>query len=372
MAGAQRPREIHPALAEAVVSLGCAGAAVVEVEASGEVALVAGSGLPEGLAGWRTQVDAVDDELARRLLAACGGAFRSARSLPLVAGGDLYGALVFFEGETPLDATQRTLVIGLTDVAATALGKAFQHADLERSYADLQASREALARTEKLRALGQMAAGVAHDLVNILFPIQLSTRFIRGRLAQGGALEDSQVAESLDHLEVVVTRGMETVQRLRDFSRQSPDRPPTTADLSELIAETVEICKPRGARFRCTVRLKLSLEPTPPVLLRAPEFVTALMNLTVNAIDAVGAAGGGTVELSCGHDAQGTWVRVADDGPGIPDEIRGRIYEPFFTTKGEEGTGLGLAMVYAFVRRHRAQLDLDTAPGKGTTFTIRF
>jgi signal transduction histidine kinase len=105
-------------------------------------------------------------------------------------------------------------------------------------------------------------------------------------------------------------------------------------------------------------------------------MVAALLNLVSNAIDAIQAldegAEGGTVTVSTGASDGGAWVRVHDDGPGIPEEIQGRIFEPFFTTKGTEGTGLGLAIVYAFVRRHGGKLTLDSAPGKGTAFTLWF
>jgi len=76
--------------------------------------------------------------------------------------------------------------------------------------------------------------------------------------------------------------------------------------------------------------------------------------------------------VSTGVDEAGCWVRVHDDGPGIPEELQARVFEPFFTTKGKEGTGLGLAMVYAFVQRHAGKLTLDSGPAHGTTFTLWF
>jgi signal transduction histidine kinase len=100
------------------------------------------------------------------------------------------------------------------------------------------------------------------------------------------------------------------------------------------------------------------------------EAIAALVNLLVNAADAMKT--GGTITLSTGARDGGSWIRVADDGPGMPPDIEQRVFEPFFTTKGDEGTGLGLAMLYAFVQRHGGKVDLETALGKGAAFTLWF
>ena len=95
------------------------------------------------------------------------------------------------------------------------------------------------------------------------------------------------------------------------------------------------------------------------------------MNLLVNAIDAL--VEGGTVTVTTAATPEGgAWVRVADDGPGIPEAVRARVFEPFFTTKGQSGTGLGLPMVYAFAKRHGATVALESEPGAGAAFTLTF
>jgi len=106
------------------------------------------------------------------------------------------------------------------------------------------------------------------------------------------------------------------------------------------------------------------------VMAVSSEILTALVNLIVNAIDAMNESGS-TITLRSGEERAGSWIEVCDDGPGMPPEIANRVFEPFFTTKGaEEGTGLGLAMVYATVQRHGGSVTLDTAPGAGTRFRI--
>jgi len=102
------------------------------------------------------------------------------------------------------------------------------------------------------------------------------------------------------------------------------------------------------------------------------ELIAAVVNLVVNAIDAMQEQGE-SITVATGRDDQGrAWVRVRDDGPGMPPEVARRVFEPFFSTKGESGTGLGLANVYAFARRHGGDVTLESSPGEGATFTIFF
>jgi signal transduction histidine kinase len=359
--------EILAILADAaLVELGAAGVAVVEMLPTGEARVVEARSLPDAVASWRGEVDVIDSELGERLLPACAGRFTDVRTLPMMSGGDLSGALVlFYSAKVTLGEEAETLV----DIAAISLGKARQYAELHRSYAELRASREALERTEKLRALGQMAAGISHDLKNILNPLSLHLQLLERLLKRGVEGADEAIAE----MKQVIRRGVETLDRLREFSRQTPERRMVTVRLDELAHEAVELSRPRIASTYRARGIRLVEAPGNPsaVSARPAELVTALVNIISNSIDAL--ADGGTVTISTGASDGGAWVRVHDDGPGIPEEYRGRIFEPFFTTKGaKEGTGLGLAMVYAFVQRHGGKLALDTAVGEGTTFTLWF
>jgi signal transduction histidine kinase len=365
---ADSPAQIFRVLADAAVSeVGADGAAVVEVLPSGEAKVVEARGLPDAAAGWRAEVDVIDAEVGERLLAACEGRFTGARTLPLMSGGDLFGALVllFRAGASAADLGTAE---SLTDLAAIAFGKAQQFEELRRSYAELRHSRDILERTEKLRALGEMAAGISHDLKNILNPLSLHLQLLKRILKRGGPGAEEAIGE----MEHVLRRGVETVERLRDFSRQTPEKRIETVELDAVAHEAVELSRPRiaSARRPRGIRVVEELTGPPSILARSTELVAALLNLIANAIDAM--VDGGTVTVTTGTADGGAWVRVHDDGPGIPPELQDRIFEPFFTTKGKEGTGLGLAMVYAFVQRHGGKLTLDTVPGKGTTFTLWF
>ena len=285
---------------------------------------------------------------------------------PLVAGASLYGSVVMLckEGD---GAPDLALAEGLIDLAAVALSTASHVEQLERQFNELREQQEMLARTEKLRALGQMAAGVSHDLKNILNPLSLHLQLITRSLDKGNIAD---AKESAVEMKEVLQRGVQTLERLRHFSRQTTETKTELVDLDRLAREAVAIGKSHAASGTGRVpRVHEELGAPPQVMAVSGEIVSALVNLVVNAVDAMKEKGG-TITLRSGEDENGSWLEVADDGPGMPPEVASRVFEPFFTTKGEMGTGLGLAMVYATVQRHGGNVTLDTAPSKGTTFRI--
>jgi signal transduction histidine kinase len=169
----------------------------------------------------------------------------------------------------------------------------------------------------------------------------------------------------------IIARGVQQLERLRDYSRQQPEPRAEEVDLDDLAREAVALAKPlmssRGGRLN---RIREELAHPPKVMGRSAEIVSAIVNLVVNAIDAM--PDGGSIRVRTGSDERHAWIEVEDEGPGIPPEVRERIFEPFFTTKGKEGSGLGLAMVHACMQRHCGSVQLDTAPGKGSTFRLLF
>ncbi len=365
-ASATSPERMLGSLAKAgVVDLGADAAAVLHVESDGRLALRFAHGLPEALIGWKASGDVLDSEAGTELLHACQGEFARAVTLPLVSGGGLFGALVllFEDAQAPLEA-RMPLALALADVAALLLGQLSGHAALEKSYDELRASRRALERAEKLRALGQMASGVAHDLKNILNPLGLQLSLLKRRLGK----PDDKIAESLDQMSLALKRGDDTIDLLRDFARQSPRRADTLIDLDHVAHEAVRLCMARASTRPAPIALREELGGAPPVPGDAADLLSAIVNLIANAIEAL--SGGGNVLVRTGSTGTGAFVEVTDDGPGMPPDVEAHAFEPFFTTKGDQGSGLGLAMVYATVERHGGEARLRTAPGAGTTFTI--
>jgi len=360
--------EILRQLAHALCAhAGADGACIVEVASTGELRVAAVAGLPESAMQVVLDRDAMGEELGRAVTAACPGYTRVETRL-LVASGNLFGAAVLLYASSSSPAEVSRVAQGLIDLAAIALADAAQVARLEASNAELRASHAVLARTEKVRALGQMAAGVSHDLKNILNPLSLHLQVAERALARGNV---DDVKESLAEMKQVVRRGVETVERLRAYSRQSAEAKAELVDLDALVREAAGIAKPRMASTGRVLRFVEDLHAPPRVLAAAGELISALVNLIVNAIDASKDAGK-TITLRSGTTGNQSFVEVEDDGAGMTPEVERRVFEPFFTTKGQEGTGLGLAMVYATVQRLGGSISLHTEVGRGTRFRLTF
>jgi signal transduction histidine kinase len=362
------PEPILESLADAAMAHSSAQAgAILRLRDDATIAIVSSRKLPKRLSAWTAEVDSVDAELGARLCQAAGKRFKTSRVLPLMSHHALFGALVLLYGDDAArDADELEVVSALVDLAANAFGRAFQYRELQRAYNELRLSREAQARAYKLGVLGQMAAGVAHDLKNILNPISIHLT-----LLARAAADDPSSAESIAAMREVLQRGVATIDRLRDFSRQLPERPLIAQEVDPLVRQAIDMARARlVSTGRYQLALRMELGAPPPVHVAADELVSAVVNLVVNAIDAMGDVGS-AITVSTGAADQEVWIRVRDDGPGIPPELAKRVFEPFFTTKGEAGTGLGLANVYAFARRFGGDVALETAPGEGATFTIR-
>ena len=355
--------DILERLADALFEHAAPAVAVFALEPDGRLRLAAQRGLDESVRAIEVDLDDVD-KLPQLVMAAAGPEFVAHVNRPLVAAASLYGDAVLLVKTK--ERPELALIDVLVDLAAMSLGTAAHVAQLERQSSELRAQQELLVRSEKLRALGQMAAGISHDLKNILNPLSLHLQVVT-RSIDRGKLEDAK--ESLDEIKQTLTRGVQTLERLRSFSRKESDAKTELVSLDTLVREAAAIGKSRAASGSGRVpKLVEELGAPPPVSAIGSEIVAALVNLVVNAVD----AGASTITLRSGHDESGSWVEIADDGPGMPPEIAKRVFEPFFTTKGAEGTGLGLAMVYATMERHGGGVTIDTAEGKGTRFRLHF
>ncbi len=247
--------------------------------------------------------------------------------------------------------------------------EARRRADQAKVREQLRQSQLTLARTEKLRSLGQMAAGITHDLKNLLAPLSLHLQVLDRSLRSGPPNADAQ--ESVSEMKDVLDRGIRTIERLRDFSRQSPERKAELVDINRLAHDAAEVARPRMASGRRALSvIKQVLRDPPHVWAEADEVVAAVVNLLINAIDAM--PEGGEIILRTGEERGGAWIEVQDNGPGMAPDVEQRVFEPFFSTKGADGTGLGLAMVFACMMRHGGAVTLKTAPGAGALFRLWF
>ena len=229
---------------------------------------------------------------------------------------------------------------------------------------ELVTVQERMARSEKLASVGRLAAGVAHGINNPLGGILSLTML---------ALEDMSPDHPLhDDLQTIVAQTLrcrEIVKGLLDFSRQSDARAVTT-DINPVVESTLALLE-RQAIFdniRTTRRLQPDL---PPVLIDPGQLQEVIINLVLNAVDAMEENGDLTIETTTDPAAGDVWIRVGDTGKGIPPEAMPMLFEPFFTTKRVgKGTGLGLAIAHGVVSRAGGRIEVASVPGK-TTFTIR-
>jgi signal transduction histidine kinase len=360
--------EILSLLTNATIdAVGAKASAVVRIVGD-DAKIVASRNLPPAFDGWRADADELGSELSKTFLETANGAFASARVTPMISHRDLYGVgVALFDAPPP--AHKLELADALVDLAAITLGHFAQVDELRRAHDELRRTQRALVQAEKLRALGQMASGVAHDLKNILNPLSMHVQLIERAVRKNDV---AGVAETTKEMRDVIARGVQTIDRLRGYGRQTSDESLAPIDLNKLATEAAALAKPRLASSKVRIpKIVVSLGEPHQLLGRPDEILNALVNLTINAIDAMKDIGG-TVTIETGEDAGRPFARVSDTGPGMPPDVEARVFEPFFSTKGEEGTGLGLAMVYACVQHHAGSIELQTAVGKGTSFTLRF
>ncbi|MGH8231783.1 MAG: ATP-binding protein, partial [Steroidobacteraceae bacterium] len=261
----------------------------------------------------------------------------------------------------------------LSEHVALASNQAQLYEALQTAYDDLRQSQAALMQQERLRALGQMASGIAHDINNAISPIGLYTESLLER--------EPDLSERARASLVIIQRVIEdvagTVARMREFYRaretQSQLAP---VEINRMIEQVVDLTRARWSdlpqRRGVVIDLRSLLAPSLPKIMGVEgEIRDALTNLIFNAVDAM--PEGGQLTLRSSLTAGGpVSVEVSDTGMGMDDEARARCIEPFYTTKGERGTGLGLPMVFGMVHRHGAELQIHSAPGKGTTVRLLF
>ncbi len=238
---------------------------------------------------------------------------------------------------------------------------------VEARTADLKAAQETLVRAEKLSSLGKLSASIAHEINNPLAGILTFAKLVSRVLAEGPP-DDARRANLQRNLALVereAQRCSAIVKNLLEFARERPiQRKPmdVRAAVEEALSLLANQAQTQG------IVLERDLPAVPPVLADFGQLRQAFLNVAMNACEAMGSSG--RLRVSTRATDQEVAIAFADDGPGIPPERLSKVFDPFFTTK-EKGTGLGLSVVYGVVDRHGGTVDVDTAIGQGTTFTIR-
>jgi len=286
--------------------------------------------------------------------------------VPLNAGDRVLGMLALRSAERPFTEADQRLLLNIGHLTALALSSARLYEERTRAYGQLSAAQDQLVRTEKLRALGEMASGVAHDFNNLLASVLGRAQLLLRRV------QDPQLRQWLQVIERSALDGAQTVKRLQDFTRIRRDQPLEALDINQVVRDALEITRtrwkdePTSRGLALEVRTRLT--DVPAVLGDAAELREAMTNLILNAIDAM--PEGGTLTLSTGLVDERVEVAVADTGVGMPLEVREKVFDPFFTTKGPQGTGLGLSMTYGIISRHGGSIAVESEPGQGSVFRL--
>ena len=266
-----------------------------------------------------------------------------------------------------IDGAERVLAVLAVPVGGESAGTLI----VLRDVTDRRHSEEKAAQSEKLRALGQLASGVAHDVNNLLAAVLGRSELARLEVERG-QIDPPRLSEALGQIEQAAEDGARTVRRIQEFARDRNNADVAVVDLAKLARDTIELTRP-GWRDTAQVggrpiAVEVDLEPNLLVAAEPLELREVLTNLILNAVDAM--PRGGRLRVAGRRSGQTVQLDVSDTGIGMSRSVSRRVFEPFFTTKAEGGTGLGLAVCYGIVRRRGGHLTVSSVPNGGTTLTI--
>jgi PAS domain S-box-containing protein len=323
---------------------------------------------------YEPDVSQIDFPFPQRL---ASSGLRAMVAAPLLFESRVFGTLIAARHEPgSFSSGECEFLRQLSEHVALAAQQAETYNALQQAYDDLRQTQQTVMQQERLRALGQMASGIAHDINNAISPVALYTEML---LEQETNLSQ-RTREYLEITQRAVGDVAHTVSNMREFYRQrESELILAPVQLNVLVQQVLDLSRARWYDIPQQRGIVIALRTEPGENLPAvagieSEIREALLNLVFNAVDAMPA--GGTLTLrtravkSQGIDQVD--IEVTDTGLGMDEETLRRCLEPFFTTKGERGSGLGLAMVYGAMRRHNADIEMESAVGQGTTVRLRF
>ncbi len=234
-----------------------------------------------------------------------------------------------------------------------------------RDVTERKRERELMAQSDKLRAVGELAAGVAHNLNNSLTVIQG-----RAQLLLRNASDETS-AKSLQIITNAVEDGTKTLRRILEFARRDVANEFGPVELGYLLTSSIDIARPKWQSKSRKGKVEVKVEANAPVYVMGEqaELREVVLNLIFNAVDAM--PEGGTMEMGTRAEIDSGCFWVADTGCGMPADVASRIFEPFFTTKGMAGSGLGLSASHGIITRHKGEIVVVSEPGEGTRFEVR-
>ena len=270
----------------------------------------------------------------------------------------------------PLDERDLTYLRLLTAQLAATLDGARRSQKLQRAYRSLKATQDQLVFSERIQAVGQMAAGVAHDINNALSVILARSEFMTAQF-ESPEPDMESLRNDLDTIVKTCLQGAETVKRIQNYTRTRQDDEPSVVELNTVVRDAVELARPKwqgdvdaGVR---QIDVVAELGEIPAVRGNAHELTQVVNNLIFNAVEAMPTGGRLTLRTLALDDV--VRLEVGDTGVGMDESVRKRLFQPFFTTK-PDGQGLGTSIIYGIVTRHEGEIEVVSEVGCGTTFVI--
>jgi len=266
----------------------------------------------------------------------------------------------------PFPERYRNLAASLASQAGVAIQGAQRLEELRVALQELETQQQQMVQTERLSALGEMAAGVAHDFNNLLAVVVGRAEILLGKV------KESNISREVEIIRQAAWDGAHTVRRIQEFTRTRQTRPVGRVDVAQLLQDVIELTRGRWkdeAQSR-GVSYEVLMEggSVPSVAGIDAELREVFMNLLINGLDAM--PGGGQFTFRASSDMESVTITAQDTGCGMSDEVRRRVLEPFFTTKGSRGTGLGLAVSWGIVKRHGGTIEIESSVGVGSIFVI--
>ena len=294
------------------------------------------------------------------------GGFHACLGVPLRLGGRALGALYLADTEVKDFSTEEIEAAQvLACLAAVAVENSRVHDELRTAFEQTAAAQEGLVQSEKARALGEMAAGISREFNNIFAIILGKAQLLLVRT------HDDPLREGLGMLEEAAWRGADIVHRLLGLAATTTEDTVSPVDMTALVQDAVGLTQsrwkdePEGRGVH--IEMIMDLQPAPPVMASPTALRETVMNLILNAVDAM--PRGGRLAIQTRPSRGGVEIQVTDTGEGIPDGARPRIFDAFFTTRAPLRMGLGLAVVHGIVTRYRGAIGVTTG-GSGTTVKV--
>ena len=300
--------------------------------------------------------DVVRDTNFKRAAAADRDGLHGAFGFPIIIGNDVLGTFCFFSREIRKPDKE---LLDMMSAIGRQIGLFIKRKQAE----------ETLIQTEKLKSMGMITAGIAHDFNNILAIISGMTQ-----LLELDNEDNKELISALHTISKVTDDGAKLVRRMRMFTKQEKDSYILVpVDIKDVLEQAIGFVKPRWMNIAKAGGIDYDLDrdgivEVPIIMGTESELREVFINIMNNAMDAM--YEGGRLSFRTWQNEGNVLIGISDTGEGMPEEVRRRVFEPFYTTKREKGSGLGMSVSYGIIERHGGRIEVKSEVGKGTTFTI--